>query len=569
MSLPYPISASQTDAKSPVDDNLMDSIRQNLNYLDLTLTSGGTPVYVWNVVGKLNNLSGKIAKRIDMQFLHVQQNFSRVRLAQEFSGISGLTEIDIRYHSTPKTPIIGIDHQFTANTTSISQLTPNLSTLSIVRSTTQVATQSITKAKTTLNIQSIISVGTNLWRYNLNTAPDADWIIGDSVLIAGCSNSVNNGTFTIVDVNQSGYPSVVVSNASGVVQNAVSGTVDLLCFSYNLINPASAMFVPGELAVFAAHTSANNNGNKTVYKINQAGNNIWVKNSIGVVQASTPGTIDTARWTYTYTAALSSDFVVGEKVRFASHTSGGNNGDFIILAVNSGGNNIIINNVSGVAQGATAGTANPLRWKYSFASDPSSQVSVGHTLVMAGHTNALNNGIFTVVKVNDTTANNVVVYNALGVVQASTPGTVTHTKKLVKFSSDQSLIYSTSSYVELKDCPDINYNMANSILPFKVLEVNRGGGANFNIVIDVPAGSAQSAPAGFVAIEGRSIFTAADGSKPQLSTDVVSLSPNGILKSTYTGSSISSSPVPAQTYMGLYILQVQAGSPENLSVMLT
>ena len=40
MPLPYPISASQTDAQSPVDDNLMDSIRLDLDYLS-SLFSGG------------------------------------------------------------------------------------------------------------------------------------------------------------------------------------------------------------------------------------------------------------------------------------------------------------------------------------------------------------------------------------------------------------------------------------------------------------------------------------------------------------------------------------------------
>ena len=46
MALPYPIAPSQTDARSPVDDNLMDSIRLDLDYLDAVATQGGVPVYV-------------------------------------------------------------------------------------------------------------------------------------------------------------------------------------------------------------------------------------------------------------------------------------------------------------------------------------------------------------------------------------------------------------------------------------------------------------------------------------------------------------------------------------------
>jgi len=236
--------------------------------------------------------------------------------------------------------------------------------------------------------------------------------------------------------------------------------------------------------------------------------------------------------------------------------------------VNSGGNNIIIQNSAGVAQGAAAGNANTSRWKYSFASDPSTQVQIGHTMLFSGHSSLFNNGTFSVVDVNETTANNVVIYNESGVAQIGAAGTTTHTRKLIKFFSDQSLIYSTASYIEMEECPDSNYNIKISTLPYKVLQVNRGGGANFNIVIDLPAGGSQAGAAGFISIEGRSIFTAADGSKPQVSSALLGKSPNRILKAEFSGSAISTTPVPAQTYLGLYILQMQAGSPENLSVIL-
>jgi len=568
--LPYPISPSQTDANSPVDDNLMDSIREDLDYLDETITNGGTPVYVWNITGKLNYLSGRIAKRIDMQFLHVEQTFDRVRIAQEVSGDSGVTEIDIRYHATPKTPITAISHQFTDSTTSIAQLGSSIATQAVSIATPAVSTQSITRAKTQLNVQSIINVpGTNKWRYNLNTAPDSDWAVGDSVVVASCTNAANDGTFTIVEVNQSGHASIVITNASGVAQTGVAGTMDLQLFSYNQTNPLNAHYADGESVIMASHTTGANNGTFTIYDVNNGGNSIWIKNASGVTQGGVAGTATCTRWAYTFSSAAPSRYVVGEKARLASHTSGDNDGDFTIRALNSGGNNIVVTNAAGVAQAGVAGNATTLRWKYSFSGDPSASVSIGHTVVMASHTTGANNGTFTVVDLNDTVANNIIVYNAAGVAQGGAAGTVTHTRKLVKFASDQSLIYATSSYVELKDCPDSAYNMNNASLPLKVLEVNRGGGANYNIVVDVPTGTAQASPAGVVAIEGRSIFTAADGSKPQVSTDLIGLTPNGILKATYTGGDISSSAVPAQTYMGLYILQTQEGSPENLSVMLT
>jgi hypothetical protein len=569
--LPYPISSNQTDANSPVDDNLMDSIRQDLDYLDATIAAGGVPTYVWNLTGRLNTLPGRIAKRIDMQFLHSSQTFNRVRLAQEIGGDSGVTEIDIRYHSKPKTPITAIAPQFTGATQSIAQIGSSLATQSIALATAAISTQSIARAKSALNVQSIINVlGTNQWRYNLDSAPDSDWQVGDSVTFASCSSANNNGTFTIVEVNQSGHPSIVVTNASGVAQTGVAGNVNLNCWSYNQTNPVNSHYTAGESVIMASHTTGANNGTFTIYAINNGGNNIWIKNASGVAQAGVAGTATCTRWTYTYSSSVNtSHYVAGEKCRMASHTTGANNGDFFIRAVNSGGNNIVITNASGVAQGGVAGNATSLRWKYSFSSDPSSNVSVGHNIVMSSHSNANNDGTFEVVGVNDTTSNNFYVYNASGVAQAGVAGTCTHTYKVISFGSDQSLLYSTDSYIEMEDTTDEEYNANNYTLPFKVLEVNRGGGSNYNVVIDNEAGGSQSSPAGYVAIEARSIFTADDGDKPQLSTDLTALSPNGLLMATFTGADISASAIPAQTYMGLYILQIQEGTPQNLSVMLT
>lgn len=567
MALPYPIASTQTDAKSPVDDNLMDSIRLDLDYLNAQISLGGQSSFCWSINGPLASLVNGVAKRIDMQFLHSLQTFTRVRIAQEKSGSSGATEIDIRHHTTPKTPVTGIDFQFSDSTTSIALQGATIATQAIAAATPGISTQEIIRAKASLSIQSIINISGTSWRYNLSAAPDSDYKVGDSVLIAGCASGGNNGTFLIAEVNHSGYPSIKVTNASGVAQTTPSGSLDLQLWAYNFINPVNSSFVAGEVVNLSGHTNALNNGAKTIYSINQLGNNILVKNPTGVAQAGVIGAAACTRWVLTYTTTPPARFVVGEKARFSGHTSGANNGDFLIVGLNLLGDNIVISNASGVAQGAAAGTAAALRWKYSFAGDPATSVLVGDSLVMAGHTTGANNGIFKVVDINDTTANNIIIYNALGVAQASTPGTVKSTRKLVKFSSDQSLIYSLSSYIELNDCQDVTYNLKDYELPFKVLQINRGGGANYNLVIDAPTGGAQASPAGFVAIEARSIFTGDDGSKPQVTADLVGATPNGVLTSTSTA--FVGAPIPAQSYLGLYILKIQAGEPTNLSVILS
>lgn len=568
MALPYPIAAGQTDARSPVDDNLMDSIRLDLDYLDSAINLGGGASFTWNINGVLSYAYER--NRLDTQFLHSAQSFSRVRIAQNRSGLSGRTEIDIRYHTNPMTPITSIAHQMQLSTTSVGQVGTAQNTQSIANATATISTQSITRQKASLSVLSIIGLGSNRWRYNLSALPDADWRVGYAALFAGCTAGGNNGTFTILEVNQSGHPSIVVSNASGVAQTGAAGTAELQLFSYNFVNPVDAAFVVGENVVFASHTTGANNGNFPIHSVNDGGNNIVIPNFSGVVQAGVAGNATCSRWVYTYSAPINTDhYAVGERCRMASHSNANNNGDFIVRAINSSGNNLIISNSSGVAQAGAAGNATSLRWKYTFASDPSANITVGDRVVMASHSGGNNNGNFTIVLVNDTTANNIVVYNQNGLVQAGAAGTVTSFRKIISFASDQSLIYSTDSYVEFRDCVDTTYNALPNVLPFKVVQVNRGGGANYNIVIENASGGAQASPVGYISTEAKSIFTASDGNKPYLDANVLSATPTDILKATFTGSDVSSVVVPDNTYLGLYLLQVQSGYAADLSVILS
>lgn len=566
MALPYPINASQTDAKSPVDDNLMDSIRLDLDYLD-GLFATGAAIFQWNINGKLSVMR-TLKKSVDSVpvFGAFQPGFVRVNMRK--SGLTGSLKFDIRRHTKPKTPIIGIDHQYEGATTSIANIAPALATQSITRSVSQIATQSISVAKATININSIINVGGNSWRYNLASTPDADWIAAianaGSVLISGATSGGNNGTFAVVEVNQSGYPSIVISNASGVAQTSAAGTVTLQLFSYNFANPVSTEYASGEQATFASHSNENNNGNKTVYKINQAGNNIWVFNATGVVQAGVAGTSDVNRWKYgLLSAAPTPDFTVGEKLKAASHTTGANNGNFTITALNSGGNNIVVYNPAGVVQGGVAGTCNTNRWIYSLPTDPTTQINSGDTVQLESHTTAANNFTpATVLQVNRSAVNNVIIYNESGVAQAGSAGFVRTTRKLIKFDADQSAVYSTLSFVDISGCPSGFYNYRRGADSLQVLQVNRGGGSNYNIVVNVSGAPSQTNPAGYVMIESKSIFT----STPTMAVDVTSLEQNQFVTQTFTN--IVAGIIPAQTPLALYILDVPYGTPEDLCVTL-
>lgn len=562
--LPYPISSTQTDAKSPVDDNLMDSIRGDLDYLDGQVTGGIVAGFNWNVNGKIRRLANWKAG-IDTIALNAAFTPLTCRAAIRKSGDSGSIIFDIRRITTPKTPIIEIANQYDALTQSIANIAPALATQSIARATAQISTQSITQVKSSININSIIQVpGTNRWRINLASAVDADWVVGYStVVIASATASGNNGTFIIKEVNQSGYNDIVIENASGVAQTGAAGSVTLQLFSYNFINPVSSEFVADESVLFASHTNSANNGQRFIYKVNQLGNNIWVQWSGTVLQGSPAGTADVNRWRYVLGSSPNlTDFVVGDFAKFSSHTNSNNNGNFTILAINEIGFDVKIYNILGVAQASPAGQLDTNKWVYAMPTDPSSGLTVGDYVRMTGHTNSLNNGIFQVNRVNRSGLN-IVVENVFGVAQAGVAGLVETSKKIVKFATDQSAIYTTLSLVELVGCPDSTYNRTDQKAQWPVVQVNRGGGSNYNIVIDAGFANEQASPAGYVWTEMKSIFN----TKPEISADLTSLEANAYISDAF--SDFVSGVIPSDTPLGLFIESMtMTGSPRDLSVHL-
>lgn len=564
MALPRPISPSQTDAKSPVDDDLMDSIREDLDYLDSQVTSAAF-VFGWNINGPLSSFK-RYRRALDTAPIYKDFVPLNVRAVLRHGGISGNLIFDIRRHQRCEFPITEIANQFVDSTQAITNIAPALATQSVTQATPSIATQTITRFKTAINVNSIIKVpGTNRWRYNLAATPDADWAVGDSMTFAGCASAGNNGQFAAVEVNQSEFPSVVVVNAAGVAQLAASGTVNLDAWSYNYINPVSSQFVVGELAVLNGHTTIGNDGFfgfLFIYAVNSGGNNLIFKNGAGAAQGAAAGTARTTRWVYTFlTPPSATDFVVGEQAKMSGHTSAGNDGNLVIRAVNSGGNNLNVSNPVGVLQAGVAGTTNTNRWIYTVLNDNSANVVAGDTAFFSGHTTAANNGLFTVGQVNRSALNNIVIHNINGVAQAGVAGIVNHTRKLVKFAVNHAAVFTTLSFVDIQGCPDGSYNKTDVRAPYQVLQVNRGGGSNFNIVIDVPIGLSQASPAGYVMTEMKSVFT---GSPPSIPVDKAGILTNDWL--TFSTTALVAGTIPANTPIGLYLLSVPIGAPSDLSV---
>jgi hypothetical protein len=554
------MTAEEIDAKSPIDDALMEKIKDNDDDLNLRVITAGNSPFVWEVGGPLRSIA---AFKRSLAFGLVNKEFtpSICRFMLKKSGTSGNLAFDLRTHTRLNLPIQGVDFQYYGTTQSIARVA-SISTQSIARTTSQVSTQSITFAKTALNVQSIVAVqGANRWRYNFDAAPDATFVVGLSILFSSCTAGGNNGTFVIKEVNQSGGFNVVVENASGVAQTSAAGSGQLQVMSYNFTNPVNANFVVGESATFASHTSGLNDGTFEIVAVNSSGNNVWVKNPVGIAQGAAAGNMNVNRWTYAYSTAVSTTFfVVGQTCNFSSHSTGGNNGSFPIKAVNASGNNIVVYNTGGATQGAAAGTANPFHWVYSVAEDPTSDVAVADTIYASGHTTPGNNAVLTVSAVSSST---VTFYNASGATQAGVAGTLAHTRKIIKFSSDQAANFTLLSYIEMIDCPSGYYNSAAHRAPFQVLQINRGGGANYNVVVDVPLGSRwPTQAAGMLTVEMKSIFNTA----PSLAYSKTGLTGDENIVGVSTD--LLGTAILAQTPIMLYLTEVMGGSPQDLTVLL-
>lgn len=568
MALPYPISSTQTDAKSPIDQQLMDAIRLDLGYLDTQIGGGGTggptnfrvngPLYVLR-----NRLPYGAGKKLDGALVLAATTFTRCRLSLVKGGSSGTLEVDVLRNIAVNNPITTITAQAQVATQSIGRLGSALNTQSVSVATPTISTQLITKVKPSLNIRSIINIGGNNWLYTFTgtTLLDSDYAIGDSMLFAGATNANNNGEKVITQVNYDGLPSVVVVNASGVEQVTANGTGILSMYSYEYLAAVNANFAVGESVIFAGHTFAGNNGTKTIYAINLAANNIVCKFAGGQTQGAPAGTAACTRWVYSYAAPIdTTHYIVGEKALFASHTSANNNGSKTIVAVNAGGNNLVVISPTGVTQAGAVGNVNTLRWLYALPSDQSANISVGHFVELTGHTNANNNGLFEVKTVNRLMVNNIEIYNEAGVAQAGIVGTVTTALKIVSFEQDFSANYlANSSKVLLEGLKSQTNNLS---IEFPVVEVNRGGFSNYNIVIYAEYLSLQGGAAGRVATEARSIFT----TRPS-----ITISQTGQVRNfRYASNAVfAAGPIPADSLLSMDILSLPDGLPETLLLSLS
>jgi len=568
MSLPFPIAATQTDAKSPIDQQLMDALRLNQEFLDSQIggaSAGG--ILNFRVNGRLSRIKALLAlgggQNLDGGIISNAVSFSAAKLYLEKGGTSGTLEVDVLRHKELQHAIEKVTSQFSGVTQAVGRLGSSLNTQAVSQATPQIATQLITKPKSSASVFSIADIGNNDFLYTFTGIAqlDADYEIGDSIQFSGCTNAANDGEFIIKQVNYDGLPSIVINNASGVEQVGAAGTGVLSLYEFTYLALIDDDIVSGEQIIMAGHTVGGNNGTFTIYKTNQAGNNIWLKYAGGSAQAGVAGTADCTRWVYVFSVLPDiTQYIVGEKAEFAGHSSANNNGKFVIRRVAlAAGNNIYVSNVNGVSQGGAAGTGNTLRWLYTMATDPAADINVGDKIIFSGHSSGLNDGTFTVQFVKRFTVNNVEIYNEIGVTQAGIAGIYETTLRVVWFKEDFSADFLTgTSKVILEGLKTVT----GDIVPeYDVVEVNRGGFANYNVVIEAEKILEQAVTSGRVARELRTIFI----NRPKLT-----VAQDNVIRNLQkdTGATFVAGGVDADTILTLNIISVPEGLPSTMVLSL-
>lgn len=572
-----PINPSETAFKAPIDETLMEKIRENFDDHESRIGSGGSGgggSIAFKVNGGLATLKALVdddpeaGRILDGAFVSAGQSFTRARLFLKINGDSGQTRIDIKRHRRVNHPITFMNHQLDRAIQSVGRVGSSLATQAITKRTPQISTQAINRAKSTLTVDSVFDLGSGKARYNIQGGSllDSDYQVGKKIKFSSMNNGSNDGEFTILEVNPDLYPGIVVDNGSAVTDATPGGSADLQFFEYVFTNPADVQgFKVGELARFQSHSNSSNNGDLEIVRINDGGNNLIVyNNTAGANADGTPsGTCDSLRMVFTFAAAvLTTDYFVGEKMNASGHTSGNNNGNFKIVEINESGNNlIIINNNTLTVQAGSGGSVNTNRWTYSVNTDPSTDIAVGDNIEFYSMTSGNNDGTFELLELNRFALNNLTIYNESGVTQGSAAGNVRSDLVVIGFDTDQADFYEAGrSIATIKGVQIDGVDMSENNGFFDVVEINRGGGSATNIVCLIPnLINETNSPLGQVDLESRSLF---DSDLPTIETgeDII-----------FSGATAVFNPasVESDSMVALDVLELPEGLPEDLSVDLS
>ena len=398
---------TDVDFKSPVDEFLMTTIRNNQRFNkckaeEAAVSGGGNIEFKVNGPFDLLNLGStpENGENLDGGFVAEPLTLSRCALFILDQGVGGNFRFNIRRSSYLETPIKEIKNIFSANTQSVARGSAALATQTVVNAEATQNSQLIDFAFPSIDVENMIQIQ-GAFQFQTNFDPDTVtldpdiYAPGNYIVIEGFSNATNNGVFEIQEINRCGGVNIIVENLSGVTEIPTSGTVKPNAAKYFFTTAVPSNFVPGEDAVFDGHTDPTNDGTFTIFRTNDGGNNIVVLKgaTLLVTQGSPGGTVESLRWRYSFLNTANDAFVVGEVAEFTGH-----NGAQLIDSVSL---------VAGSDWSYNVSPTTPLL--------PTSLI--GKSVTFSGMTNAANDGVFTIIAVNNGGVASIVVTNGAGVAE--------------------------------------------------------------------------------------------------------------------------------------------------------
>jgi len=172
-------------------------------------------------------------------------------------------------------------------------------------------------------------------------------------------------------------------------------------------------------------------------------------------------------------------------------------------------------------------------------------------MIATSHSSGGNNGTFVVKEINRLATNNLVVFNATGVVQAGVAGTTSHTRRQVDLTADFSDEFAVNFSNVTLDELETGANDGT----YLVKEVNRNAG--FNLVVEAPAVVDQVNASGAVILDERNLFA----TNPSFtSTRDFQISTNAVLND-FT--------VPANSIVLADVVNAPSGTPEDAMLELS
>lgn len=392
---PVPSSNSQMNVPSVINGMVFDTLAVGLNAVTVNgpqvsqwnaASGGATPDAAQDISASASSRSGAPSVPISESF---NENLSLTQVVPDGTTFN-LTSVAPTTAALTLTSVAPTT--ISLNMTQVAPSTTALTLTSVATSTTPLTLTAVAPTTIVLNLTAAAKAGANTIYTGTITNGANNAYAGTTVTVAGFvfPDGADNGTFTCI---ASTATSITLNNANGVAAtHAATATVKATLYNGTITGGAANAYAD-DTAVVAGFKTAANNG--TFVVLASTATTITAANSAGVAETD-PGTatVPDAVYTGTITGGAGNAYA-GKSVTIAGFTTAADNGTFTVIA--STATTMTLANPAAVAQthagtatvgdGVYTGTI----------TGGTGNAYAGDTVTIAGFTNAGNNGTFTVI----------------------------------------------------------------------------------------------------------------------------------------------------------------------------